>query len=150
PRTPMTLGMEVAGTVVALGPGVSTPAEGTRVVSFVEGGYAEYASARASTVIPIPPNLDFVHAATFPVQGIMAYQLLRESARLQAGESVLVYAAAGGVGTLAVQLARLMGAGTVISTASTQKKLDLVCSLGAGVAISYTETTWHQQGTEAT
>ena len=125
-RTPMTLGMEVAGTVVALGPGVSTPEEGTRVVSFVEGGYAEYASAKATMVIPIPHHLDFVHAATFPVQGIMAYQLLRELARLQAGESVLVYAAAGGVGTLALQLAKLMGAGTVICTAGTKDKLDLV------------------------
>jgi NADPH:quinone reductase len=148
-RTPMTLGMEVAGTVVALGPGVSTPEEGTRVVSFVEGGYAEYASAKATMVIPIPPNLDFVHAATFPVQGIMAYQLLRELARLQPRESVLVYAAAGGVGTLAVQLAKLMGAGTVISTASTQNKLDLVRRLGADVAVNHSEKDWIEQVKEA-
>src|SRR5438270_6648566 len=148
-RTPMTLGMEVAGTVVALGPGVSTPEEGTRVVSFVEGGYAEYASAKATLVIPIPPSLDFVHAATFPVQGIMAYQLLRELARLQPRESVLVYAAAGGVGTLAVQLARLMGAGIVISTASTQNKLDLVRRLGADVAVNHNEHDWIEQVKEA-
>ena len=149
-NTPMILGMEVAGTVVALGPGVSSPAEGTRVVSFVEGGYAEYATARATTVIPIPPNLDFVHAATFPVQGIMAYQLLRELARLQEGESVLVYAASGGVGTLAVQLARLMGAGTVISTAGSQDKLDLVLRLGADVAINHSEKDWVELGKEET
>jgi NADPH2:quinone reductase len=149
-HTPMILGMEVAGTVVAHGPGVSTPAEGTRVVSFVEGGYAEYVTARATTVIPIPPNLDFVHAATFPVQGIMAYQLLRELARLQAGESVLVFAASGGVGTLAVQLARLMGAGTVISTASSQKKLDLVRRLGADVVVNHTESDWVELVKEAT
>jgi NADPH:quinone reductase len=145
-RTPMILGMEFAGTVVAHGPGVSTPAEGTRVVSFVEGGYAEYVTARATTVISIPPNLDFVHAATFPVQGIMAYQLLRELARLR----VLVYAASGGVGTLAVQLARLMGAGTVISTASSQKKLDLVRRLGADVVINHTENDWVELVKEAT
>src|SRR5947209_15289662 len=132
-RTPMTLGLEVAGTVVALGPGVSTPAEGTRVVSYVEGGYAEYAIARATMVIPIPSNLDFVHAATFPVQGIMAYQLLRESARLQAGESVLVYAAAGGDGTLAFRLAKLLGAGTAMLAAGTKNKLDLVRRLGTDV-----------------
>jgi len=148
-RTPMTLGSEVAGTIVALGPGVSTPVEGTRVVSFVEGGYAEYASARATTVIPIPPNLDFVHAATFPVQGIMAYQLLRDLARLQARESVLVYAAAGGVGTLAVQLAKLMGAGTVICTAGTKDKLDLVRRLGADVAINHSEKDWIEHVKEA-
>src|SRR2546429_2650570 len=148
-RTPMTLGMEVAGTVVALGPGVSTPEEGTRVVSCVEGGYAEYAIAKGTMVIPIPPNLDFVHAATFPVQGIMAYQLLRELARLQAGESVLVYAAAGGVGTLALQLAKLMGAGTVICTAGTKNKLDLVRRLGTDVAINHGEKDWIERVKEA-
>ena len=149
-RPPMILGMQVAGTVVAHGPEVSTPAVGTRVVSFVQGGYAEYAIARATTVISIPPHLNFVHAATFPVQGIMAYQLLRESARLQVGESVLVYAAAGGVGTLAVQLAKLMGARIVISTAGNQNKLDLLRRLGADVAINHTDKHWVEQVQEAT
>ena len=74
-RTPMTMGAEVAGTVVELGPGVSAPAQGSRVVAFAEGGgYAEYAVARAAIVIPIPPNLDFTHAAAFLVQGLTAYQ----------------------------------------------------------------------------
>src|SRR5712692_2668911 len=149
-RPPMTLGGEVAGTVAALGPGVSTPAEGTRVVAVGTGGYAEYAIAQANSVIPIPPNLDFVHAAAFPVQGLTAYQLLRESARMQAGESVLVHAAAGGVGTLAVQLAKLMGAGTVIGTASNADKLDLVRRLGADAAINYTEQDWAEQVKNAT
>src|SRR5947209_1204794 len=89
-HTPTTLGFEFAGTVEALGPGVSTPKEGTRVVAFGEGGYAEYAIAHAATTIPIPPNLDFVHAAAFPVQGITEYQLLRESASIQPGDSELV------------------------------------------------------------
>src|SRR5579863_10353272 len=124
-RTPMILGVEVAGTVTALGPGVKAPTEGSRVVAFAEGGgYAEYAVAQAAMVIPIPPNLDFARAAAFPVQGLTAYQLLRESAHLEAGESVLVHAAAGGVGTLAVQLAKLMGAGTVVGTASNATKLE--------------------------
>ena len=149
-RTPMTLGVEFAGTVAALGPGVSTLAEGTPVVAFGEGGYAEYAVARANMVIPIPPNLDFVHAAALPVQGITAYQLLRESARIQPGESVLVHAAAGGVGTLAVQLAKLMGAGKVIGTASNTNKLNLVRSLGADAAINYTEESWVEQVKTAT
>src|SRR5215471_18882648 len=65
-RTPMTLGAEVAGTVAALGPGVSTPAKGSRAVAFVNGGYAEYAVAQATTVIPIPPSLEFAQAAAFP------------------------------------------------------------------------------------
>jgi NADPH:quinone reductase len=149
-RTPMTMGFEVAGTIEALGPGVSAPPVGTRVIAFVEGGYAEYAVASASTIIPIPENLDFAHAAAFAVQGLTAYQTLRESGRLQPGESVLVQAAAGGVGTLAVQLARLMGAGKVIGTASNEQKLDLVRRLGADAAINYTQDDWVEQVKKAT
>lgn len=149
-RTPSTLGFEFSGTVAALGPGVTTPAVGTRVVAFGEGAYAEYALAQAATTIPIPPNLDFAHAAAFPVQGITAYQLLRESAHIQPGESVLVHAAAGGVGTLAVQLARLMGAGKIIGTASNTNKLELARRLGADAAINYTEENWVEQVLQAT
>lgn len=149
-RTPMTMGFEFAGTVTDLGPGVSSPVVGTRVVAFAEGGYAEYAVASTNSVIPIPPNLDFAHAAALPVQGITAYQLLRESAHLQEGERVLVHAAAGGVGTLAVQLAKLMGAGTVIGTASNANKLDLVRRLGADTTINYTEQNWAEQAKAAT
>ncbi len=148
--TPSTLGFEFSGTVAALGPGVTTPAVGTRVVAFGEGAYAEYALAQPATTIPIPPNLDFAHAAAFTVQGITAYQLLRESARIQPGESVLVHAAAGGVGTLAVQLARLMGAGKVIGTASNTSKLELARRLGADAAINYTEENWVEQVLQAT
>ncbi len=149
-RTPMTMGFEVAGTIAAHGPGVSAPPVGTRVIAFVEGGYAEYAIANPSTIIPIPENLDFTHAAAFAVQGLTAYQTLRESGRLQPGESVLVQAAAGGVGTLAVQLARLMGAGTVVGTASNEQKLDLVRRLGADAAINYTQNDWVEQVKQAT
>jgi NADPH:quinone reductase len=148
-RTPMTLGFEAAGTIAAHGPGVSAPAAGTRVVAFVDGGYAEYAVAKASNVVPIPESLDFAHAAAFPVQGLTAYQTLRESGRLQPGESVLVQAAAGGVGTLAVQLARLMGAGRVIGTASSEQKLELVRRLGADAAINYTRDDWVEQVKQA-
>ncbi len=149
-RTPMTLGFEVAGTIEAPGPDTSAPPVGTRVIAFVEGGYAEYAIAGASTIVPIPDTLDFTRAAAFAVQGLTAYQTLRESGRLQPGESVLVQAAAGGVGTLAVQLARLMGAGRVIGTASNEQKLDLVRRLGADAAINYTQDDWVEQVKKAT
>ncbi len=148
--TPATMGFEFAGTVAAHGPGVTAPAVGTRVVAFGEGGYAEYALAPVSSVIPIPDTLDFAHAAAFPVQGLTAYQLLRESAHIEEGESVLVHAAAGGVGTLAVQLAKLMGAGTVIGTASNDDKLALARRLGADVTINYTEDNWAEQVKNAT
>ena len=149
-RTPMIPGFEVAGTIAALGPGVTTLKEGMRVAAFSNGGYAEYVTAAANTIIPIPDALDFVHAAAFPVQGLTAYQLLHESAHLQQGESVLVHAAAGGVGTLAVQLAKLMGAGTVIGTASSESKLALARRLGADVTINYTQPNWVEQVKQAT
>lgn len=149
-HTPTTLGFEAAGTVEAMGPGVAAPPVGTRVVAFVEGAYAEYALANANSVIPIPPQLDFVQAAALPVQGITAYQLLHDAAHLQQGQSVLVHAAAGGVGTLAVQIAKLAGAGTVIGTASNEEKLNLVRQLGADVAINYTQPDWVEQVKQAT
>ena len=149
-RVPTTLGMEVAGTVVELGDGVTSPAIGTRVAAFGNGGYAEYTTAAASALLPIPPNLDFAHAAAFPVQGLTAYQLLREAARMEKGESVLIHAAAGGVGTLAVQLAKLLGAGKVLGTASSASKLELARRLGADVTINYTAESWVEQVKEAT
>lgn len=149
-RTPTTLGIEIAGNVAALGTGINSPVVGTRVAAFCEGGYAEFAISQANMVIPIPQGIDFVHAAALPLQGITAYQLLHESARIQPGESVLVHAAAGGVGTLAIQLAKLMGAGTVIGTASNAEKLDLIRRLGADVAINYTEQDWAEQVKNAT
>ncbi len=149
-HTPMTMGFEIAGTVEALGPDVTFPKVGSRIVALTAGGYAEYTTAPANTVIPIPENLNFESAAAFPVQGITAYQLLRESTGLQAGETVLVHAAAGGVGTLAIQLAKLMGAKTVIGTASSEKKLELVRELGADVAINYKEPNWVEQVKSAT
>ena len=149
-NTPMTMGFEFAGTVEELGSGVTSPQVGSRVVALAPGGYAEYTVAPANTVIPIPDNLDFNSAAAFPVQGVTAYQLLRESTRLQEGDSVLVHAAAGGVGTLAIQLAKLMGAKTVVGTASNSKKLELIRELGADAAINYTEADWAEQITKAT
>lgn len=134
-RLPMTMGFEAAGTVEQLGPDVTSPAVGTRVAAFVTGAYAEYAVGAAATTVPIPDELDFNRAAALLVQGVTAYQLLHDSAQLQPGESVLVHAAAGGVGTLAVQLARLLGAGTVIGTASSEEKLDVARRLGADVIL---------------
>ena len=146
----MTPGFEVAGTVAGHGPGVTAPPVGTRVAAFVTGGYAEYALAHTGTIIPIPDTLDFTRAAAFLMQGITAYQLLRESAHIQTGESVLVQAADGGVGTLAVQLAKLMGAGTVIGTASSGAKLDIARSLGADIVINYNKPDWSEEVKNAT
>lgn len=149
-QLPMTLGVEVAGAVVAHGPDVTTPASGTRVAAMAGGGYAEYAVANARALSPIPDWLDAAGATAFLMQGQTAYQTLRETARIEPKDSVLVHAAAGGVGTLAVQIARLLGAGRVIATASTAAKLALARDLGADVAIDYTEDSWPQRVQEAT
>lgn len=137
---PWVVGSEVAGTVVKLGPEVTGVQEGQRVMALTAGGgYAEYTVIAARALLPIPQQLSFVQAAALPLQGLTAYYLLTLSGRLQPGESVLVHSAAGGVGTLAVQMAKLLGAGKVIATASTPAKLEFACSLGADVQIDYTK-----------
>jgi NADPH:quinone reductase len=109
---------------------------GERVVALCgTGGYAEYATANARLAFPIPDGVDDGTALALIVQGLTAWHLLRTSARLQAGESVVVQAAAGGVGTLAVQLAKPLGAGRVIAVASSEEKRALALELGADVAI---------------
>lgn len=149
---PATPGFEVAGSVAALGEGVSGPAVGTRVVAGLGngGGYAEYAVAPAITVFPIPDTLAYAEATALFVQGLTAYGLLRYAGRLEAGETVLVHTAAGGVGSLAVQLARLLGAGRVIGTASAPEKLALIRQLGADAAINYGAPDWAEQVLAAT
>lgn len=144
-------GAEVAGLVVEVGEKVSFIQPGDRVVAMMEsGGYAEFAITDERSITKIPSHLDFKIAAALPVQGLSAYHILKSMGRLQKGESVLIHAAAGGVGTLAVQLAKLFGAGKVIATASTKEKLQLAQEMGADVLINYTEEGWEEKVLEAT
>jgi NADPH2:quinone reductase len=109
---------------------------GERVVALVgTGGYAEYATAPEEHVFPIPSELDDGLALAMIVQGTTAWHLYRTSGRVGEGESVVVHAAAGGVGSLAVQLGHPLGAGRVIATASSEEKRALALELGADVAI---------------
>jgi NADPH2:quinone reductase len=109
---------------------------GERVVALVgAGGYAEYATAPAGHVFPIPDGVDDGTALALIVQGTTAWHLYRTSGRVADGESVVVHAAAGGVGSLAVQLGHALGAGRVIATASSADKRELALRLGADVAI---------------
>jgi NADPH2:quinone reductase len=126
-QLPLVPGTEVAGTRVD---------NGERVVALTgTGGYAEYAVAAAATTFPVPDGIDDGAALALLVQGITAWHLYATSARLRAGESVVVHAGAGGVGTLAVQLGRHFDAGRVIATASSENKRELCRSLGADAAI---------------
>jgi NADPH:quinone reductase len=109
---------------------------GERVVALVgEGGYAEYATAPRDLVHPIPDELDDGTALALIIQGLTAWHLYRTAARVAGRESVVVHAATGGVGSLAVQLGRPLGAGRVIATASSADKRALALELGADVAI---------------
>ncbi|MCV7194238.1 zinc-binding dehydrogenase [Mycolicibacterium brumae] len=137
---PAGMGQEVAGVVAADTPG--GPAVGTRVAAMVDRGYAEYALARADAVLPLPDSVAFPTAAALWVQGLTAYQALTDAGGLTEGDTVLVHAAAGGVGTLATQLARLLGAATVIGTAGTPAKRDHVLAHGADLAVDYTDPNW--------
>jgi NADPH:quinone reductase len=126
PKLPAIPGGEVVGT---------TP-DGRRIAAMVgHGGYAEKAVVNKAAVFEVPDGVDDVAAVALLAQGLTAWWLLKKTTNFQPGESVLVHAAAGGVGSLAVQLAKSMGAGRVIATASTQEKRDLALELGADVAI---------------
>ncbi|MFF0074975.1 zinc-binding alcohol dehydrogenase family protein [Streptomyces sp. NPDC005494] len=111
--------------------------EGRRVLARVSHGYAEQVTAKESAVLDIPEDLDAAQALALMVQGLTAWHLLRSAARLRTGESVVVHSAAGGVGSLAIQLAREFGAGRVLAQVSTPAKERLVLGLGADAVVSY-------------
>jgi NADPH:quinone reductase len=115
---------------------VGTAADGRRVVAMVNGGgYAEKAVADAPLAFEVPDAVDDVSALALVVQGATAWLLLRRTVHMEPGESVVVHAAAGGVGSLAVQLAKEWGAGRVIATASSSDKRKLAQDLGADVTV---------------
>ncbi len=144
---PFTLGYEAAGTVAELGENVTNLEVGQRVLATTSsGGYAEYATAKANTVIPIPDALGYSEANALLVQGLTALGLLDDA---KSGQSILIHAAAGGVGSLLVQLAKDKGL-KVIGTASSQEKLDFVESLGGDVMINYSNDDWTEKVLEAT
>jgi NADPH:quinone reductase len=130
---PLVPGTEVAGVVERAAGGFS---EGQRVVALTgTGGYAEYAVAPVSQAFPIPDGVEDGVALALLVQGLTAWHLYRTSAALRPGETVVVIAASGGVGNLAVQLAGPFGAGRVIATASSEEKRRQALALGADVAV---------------
>ena len=138
PEPPYVPGMEVAGVIDAVGEGVGREV-GEAVVSMVDmGGYAEYAVADAMGLMDVPEDVSFEEAAGFPVQYLTAHNCLFEWGGLEEGDSVLIHAAAGGVGTAAVQLADEAGA-EVFGTASTPEKLETAAELGCDHPINYTE-----------
>jgi NADPH:quinone reductase len=147
PDLPFTLGYEAAGTIESLGENVTHLKVGQRVLATTSsGGYAEFATAKAVATMPIPDELGFGESTALLVQGLTALGLLNPT---KSGESILIHAAAGGVGTLLVQLAKFKGL-KVIGTASSEQKLTKVVELGADVAINYSDDDWVEEVLQAT
>jgi NADPH:quinone reductase-like Zn-dependent oxidoreductase len=136
PKNPVP-GLDVAGTVVAVGPEVTRFAAGDEVFGIACGSFAEYAAAREDLLACKPARLSFEQAAVVAVSGLAALQGLRDAGRIQPGQKVLIIGASGGVGSYAVQLAKVLGA-EVTGVCSTAKA-DLVRSIGADHVIDYTQ-----------
>lgn len=133
-------GLEVSGTVVACGPGVTSLRSGDQVCALVSGGgYAEYCLAPAPQCLPIPGGVDLVHAAGIPETTFTVWTNVFERGRLRSGESLLVHGGSSGIGTTAIQIARALGA-RVFATAGTKAKCAACEGLGAELAIDYKET----------
>jgi len=135
PKLPV-LGWDVAGTVEAVGPNVTDIQPGDEVMGTTKGSFAELAIAKADDLVPKPAELSFEEAGALPISGITALRAIRDEANVQPGQTVLVVGAAGGVGSLVVQVAKGYGA-KVTAVCSTSKE-DLVRSLGADDVIDYT------------
>jgi NADPH2:quinone reductase len=130
---PVVLGGEVAGTVERSAGDFEA---GERVIALLEtGGYAEYAAAPLTRTFRIPAGVTDDAALALLIQGLTAWHLLRTSARLAAGESVVVHSASGGTGSLIVQLAKAMGAGRVIASAGSPERRERALAFGADVAV---------------
>ena len=137
PALPFVPGAEFAGIVDAVGAGVTHLKRGDTVAAIAgTGGFASHAYVKATQVIPLPAGFDVEHAAAFAFTYGTSHHALVDRAQLQAGETVLVLGAAGGVGTAALQIAKAMGA-RVIGAASSAEKCALCAELGADATINY-------------
>ncbi len=132
------LGLEVAGTVAALGEGVTSLAVGDAVCALLQGGgYAQYATAAAELCLPLPKGYDMVRAAALPETVFTVWYNVFDRCALQPGESFLVHGGTSGIGTTAIQMAKALGAGPVLATAGGAEKCEACRKLGADRAIDY-------------
>lgn len=137
PAFPFTIGSEAAGTVAAVGPNVENVSVGDRVAyAMIPGAYAEFAVVPAQRLVPVPAGVGLDDAAAVMLQGMTAHYLTHSTFKLEPGDTVLVHAAAGGVGQLITQIARLRGA-TVYGTVGSEKKAALAREAGAAAVIDY-------------
>jgi putative PIG3 family NAD(P)H quinone oxidoreductase len=144
------LGLEISGEIVATGPGVSEARKGESVAALVSGGgYAEYCLAHAGHCLRRPERLDHVSSAALPEAAFTVWHNVFELGGLAPGEAVLIHGGAGGIGTMAVQLAKATGA-TVLATAGGAEKTAFLRELGADFAIDYRSQDFVEAGRQAT
>jgi len=137
-KLPFLPGLEAAGVVERVGEQVQGLRVGQRVIAFPsDGSYAEYVAVDEQLTFPIPDEIDFELAAACGIVSFTSYKLLADVARLEQGETVLIHAAAGGIGTTAIQLAKLLGAGTVIGTVGSENKIAIAKEAGADHVICH-------------
>ena len=136
PKFPDTPGMEAAGVIAAVAPDVKDLKAGMRVAYIGMGAYADYTLIRAGRVMPIPEDMSFEQAASFPIAVLTAWHMIHTCNDTRPGQFVVVHSAAGGVGIAAVQIAKAAGA-KVIGTVSRDEKIDLVQKFGADRVINY-------------
>lgn len=137
-NSPFIPGIDVVGIVVDVGQNVTDIKVGDHVIAFPSSGsYAEYTVANKDLTFVFPNTIDWKTAAASPIVSFLSYILLKDLARIQKGDNVLIHAAAGGVGSTAVQLARLFGAGKVIGTVSDESKIATVLAAGGDHCLLY-------------
>ncbi|MCC2326000.1 quinone oxidoreductase family protein [Bacillus wiedmannii] len=148
---PFIPGIDAAGIVERVGSHVKNIYPGQRVIAFPQNGsYAEYVVANENLTFVLPDKVDFQTAAACPIVSFTSYNLLANVARLQQGESVLIHAAAGGIGTTAIQLAKRLGAGTIIGTVGSEVKRKIALDAGADYVICHQDEDFVEKVNELT
>ncbi|MEH7305825.1 quinone oxidoreductase family protein [Neobacillus drentensis] len=150
-KVPFVPGLDAAGVIESVGSEVQRFKVGQRVVAFpANGSYAEYVVAEETLTFALPDRIGFETAAACPTVSFLAYKLLADIARIEKGETVLIHSAAGGVGTTAIQLAKLLGAGKVIGTVGNEVKASVALEAGADHVICYETEDFATQVNELT
>lgn len=135
---PIVLGLDAAGVIEEVGPEVQDLKVGQRVITFPsKGSYAEYVVSSANLTFPIPEEIDFSTAAASPIVAFLSYKLIKDIGRIEKGDTVLIHAASGGVGTTAIQFAKVLGAKKVIGTVGSAEKFNTALEAGADHVITY-------------
>ena len=148
---PFVPGLDAAGVIIKVGSEVQNLRVGQRVIAFpANGSYAEYIVSEGSLTFEIPDNIDFDTAAACPTVSFLSYKVLVDIARIEQGETILIHSAAGGVGTTAIQFAKLLGAGQIIGTIGDENKSSVALKAGADHVISYKKDEFAKKVNELT